>query len=123
MPLLVVGIFVHGNARADEPLSAAELKAVLLGNTSIGSTSKGTPYWLYRNPDGSQALETDSGFTDEGNWWVTDDGKMCSKWEKIRDGAENCGKVYRVSKDRYRTTSADGNDAYFKQVQGNSENL
>ncbi|MDD9925825.1 MAG: DUF995 domain-containing protein [Rhodospirillaceae bacterium] len=83
LPLLIVAVAAPSLAHADDAMSAQEVKQVLTDNTAQGSTSRGTPYWLYRRADGTQALETDSGFSDEGEWSVKEDGTMCSEWKKF----------------------------------------
>lgn len=114
---------LSGIARADEPMTATQVKEAMIGNTSIGTTSRGGPYWVFRREDGTQAIETDSGFSDEGNWHITEDGQMCSTWEKIRGGEEQCLKYFPLGNDRYRYTRPDGSEADFKVVKGNPENL
>lgn len=123
LPLLIVAVAAPSLAHADDAMSAQEVKQVLTDNTAQGSTSRGTPYWLYRRADGTQALETDSGFSDEGEWSVKEDGTMCSEWEKIRDGEEHCTKIYRTGENRFYAIRTDGSKSVFKMLKGNPENL
>lgn len=118
-----IAVMASGIAHAEEPLTAAEVRAALLGNTGVGTTSRGDAYWVYRNPNGEQVLQTDGGFSDEGEWRITDDGELCSKWEKIRKGEELCLKFYRLGEDRYKYFKPNGDEAQFKVIKGNPENL
>ena len=123
LPLLFAAMAFQGTARADEALSAAEVKQILTGHTALGTTSRGSPYWLYRRADGTQSVETGSGFSDEGEWSVKDDGALCSVWEKIRDGEEHCTKIYRTGENRYYAIRTDDSKSVFKMLKGNPENL
>ena len=74
---------------AQSYLSAEEATKLLSGKTEVGKTSKGNDYSVHRRADGSQTLKTGN-FKDTGTWRVTNDGKLCSKWTKIRKGKERC---------------------------------
>ena len=52
-----------------------------------------------RFPDGTR--------TDTGHREITDDGRYCTTWEKLRDGAKRCGRVWKVG-DLYYGMLKDG---------------
>ncbi len=123
LPILFATFALSGIAKADQPLTPTQMKEALIGNTGVGTTSRGTPYWVYYRENGEQAIETDSGFSDEGTWRISDKGQWCSKWEKIRDGEELCLTIFPDGKDRIKYTKPDGSESGFKIVKGNPENL
>ena len=86
-------------------------------------TSRGMAYWAYRKPSGEQVIELNSGWSDEGEWWIGENDEFCSKWKKIRNGKAACGKILRVENNRYKFIKADGSAVDFKVVEGNPENL
>lgn len=88
---LLAVISLPKTAMPAEPMSAEEITTAIMGNTSIGANSRGMTYWVYRKPSGEQFIVMDSGWSDEGKWWIDDDGKLCSKWTKIRKGEPACG--------------------------------
>ena len=122
-PWVLINVAWYNIALSAEPMSAEEITTAFAGNTSIGSSSRGMAYWVYRKPNGEQFIEMDSGWSDEGKWWIDDDGKLCSKWTKIRKGEPACGKVLRKSDTRFVFVYSDGREEPFKVVKGNPENL
>jgi hypothetical protein len=57
-------------------------------------------------PDGRQEIEWDNG-KDTGRFRIENE-EFCSTWERLRNGAESCLKVYKVSEDEYEFMSSDG---------------
>jgi hypothetical protein len=57
-------------------------------------------------PDGRQEIGWDKG-QDTGQFRI-DNGQFCSTWKRLRNGAESCSKVYRVSEVKYEFISNDG---------------
>jgi hypothetical protein len=70
-------------------LNAAEIYALLSGNTASGTASNGQLYaMLFRN-DG-QLRFREGEFRDRGGWRVSTDGRLCATLKVIDVGAENC---------------------------------
>jgi hypothetical protein len=57
-------------------------------------------------PDGSVRVSW-SGGGDTGKWWIKD-GKFCTKYSQIRNGAEACFINYRTGPKEYVSFNADG---------------
>lgn len=60
-------------------LSAAEIEALLSGNTIIGTWS-GTSYRQYYGPDGTTLYTPDGGRADEGQWRTNPDTNDYESW-------------------------------------------
>ena len=110
-------------AKADEPLSSAELQEIFPGNTVTGKTPKGATFWLYRNPNGEVITVTDSGFYDKGKYWITDSNQICGKSPKKQKGKERCFTFYRAGQDQYKVVRPDGSDGLHTLIKGNPKNL
>jgi len=85
-------------AEGRSPATASELIAFFSDTTERDKTDRGLDYAVYRAPDGEQrGLVTWSGGSEEdvGQWRVDEEeGIICSRWERWRDGAERCYAVY-----------------------------
>jgi len=57
-------------------------------------------------PDGRQEIEWDNG-KDAGRFRIENE-EFCSTWERLRNGAESCLKVYKVSEYEFEFMSSDG---------------
>jgi hypothetical protein len=57
-------------------------------------------------PDGRQEIEWDNG-QDTGHFRIEND-EFCSTWRRLRNSAESCSKIYRVSEEKYEFISNDG---------------
>lgn len=57
-------------------------------------------------PDGVQKISS-TRTTDEGTWRIAD-GTQCSKWKKIRKGAERCTTWFEIAPKKYEVYSTDG---------------
>ena len=66
-------------------------------------------------PDGTR---TDTGYRE-----ITDDGRYCTTWKKLRDGAKRCGRVWKEG-DLYYGMVKDGYiGSRYRVKPGNVENL
>lgn len=61
---------------------------------------------LEYSPDGTQKFDNGQ-FTDEG-WWRIENNEYCSKWKKIRNGAERCYTWFKVEENTYEVFYPDG---------------
>ena len=111
---------------ADQLMTADELKQVFSNSTQTGiarSTSKGPQkYWLYKRADGSMTYMLEGGWKDEGRWWITDDGRSCTKLKKVRKGKTRCSRIYRDD-DQYKVIRPDGSETEFSVAPGNTQGL
>ena len=78
---LIAAPLVSAAPAGAEPgaLSAAEIEALLSGNTIIGTWS-GTPYRQYYAPDGSTLYVPEDGRADEGRWRTNPDTDDYESW-------------------------------------------
>ena len=71
------------------PLSAAEFRAELPGNTfGVGLVK------VFITPDGRQYSAVGTG-VDVGRWRITPEGLYCRAWNVLEGGRERCYRVYR----------------------------
>ena len=102
-------------------LSAAGLRATLVGNTGYGTSSDGNHWTGYNAPDGSAKTKYAWGI-DSGVWRITDDGHWCTRWNHIRVNREWCQTVFQEG-DTVRFVH-DGSVSSTAQLKsGNPENL
>jgi hypothetical protein len=82
--------------------TAAEFRAAVgtEGFTNWGHDKNGNDFVSYTAPNGTMAVKS-ANFADHGVWRLSPDGKVCLKWQKIRDGADTC-----------LTSYVNGNDVY-----------
>lgn len=111
---------------ANQLMTAQELKQVFSNSTQTGiarSTSKGPQkYWLYKRADGTMTYMLEGGWKDEGSWWITDDGRSCTKLKKVRKGKARCSKIYRDD-NQYKVIRPDGSETEFLVEPGNTQGL
>ena len=56
---------------------------------------------IYSDPNGKGKFRykrlwfQDGSITDRGHREITEDGRYCTKWRKLRDGRRRCGRVWR----------------------------
>ena len=106
--VILAALMVGGQpTNAQSYLSAEEVTVLLTDKTEVGKTSKGKDYSVHRRADGSQTIKAGN-FKDTGTWRVTDDGKLCSKWKKIRKGEERCDIRISVDGDKINMHGDDG---------------
>ncbi len=103
-------VFAGGPAQAgEERLSAAEIEALLSGNT-ISGVFNGTPYTQTFAPDGRTVYTPEGGQGDEGKWRVDAEEDQYESWwastgwtayEMARDG----GTLIFIASDGSRSTA------------------
>ncbi len=106
-------------------LNAEELRS-LLDHTFYDSEG----VWvIYYGPTGEGRLRfskrrfPDGTRTDTGHREITDDGRYCTTWKKLRDGAKRCGRVWRVGDLYYDMLKAGYIRSRYPVRPGNVENL
>jgi hypothetical protein len=88
-------------------LSGSEIQAVLAGNTASGTTSGGKPYYMKFGRGGTLNYREGATFVAVGDWRVTPDDQLCSRFVNVNSGAEQCYTLYR-SADGYVYERPDG---------------
>jgi hypothetical protein len=58
-------------------------------------------------PNGTRKLKYKGG-GDEGPYRIEKNGQFCSKWKKLRDGAEKCYRMYRTGENKIVAVNIDG---------------
>jgi hypothetical protein len=92
------------------PLTAEELRAAFTNHSLTGNDSKsGGTYTIYYDANGEQRGTWANGAdedSDVGRWEVTDEGRLCSVWNKWMKAERRCFLVY---------PDSDGGIAWFKE--------
>lgn len=107
---------------AEQALSPQELKALFSNSTQTGETGKAKKYWLYKRPDGTMTYKHEDGWTDEGKWWITDDGKSCTQLETVRKGVVRCSQILRID-NKFKVLRPDGSTMVISIEAGNTQDL
>lgn len=107
---------------AEQALSPQELKALFSNSTQTGETGKAKKYWLYKRPDGTMTYKHEDGWTDEGKWWITDDGKSCTQLETVRRGEVRCSQILRID-NKFKVLRPDGSTMVISIEAGNTQDL
>jgi hypothetical protein len=79
-------------ARGDAPLTAEEMKTVLLGNSIVGDNWDG-PYTVYFPAYGEMRGLRAAHYKDVGTWRADDD-TICATWDNWWGGVERCWGIY-----------------------------
>lgn len=109
LPLIVAlcSIVTVSTVQADgKKLSGDGIKALLSGASVSGTTSKGAPYRVMYNADGTVSLATEY-FSDTGTWRIKGD-TYCAKWKTIRRGNEACFSMVSHGDVDYHFINVDG---------------
>lgn len=89
------------------PLTQAELEQMHAQTRTVSWTNPaGRSGTATYEPDGTASV-TWAGGTDTGQWRISD-GRFCSQWKTLRNGAENCTRTYKVGDNEYRAYNPDG---------------
>lgn len=90
------------------PMGNQELKNLFSTHfeSSYYSAKRNNTITLQYYPDGTQKLISPT-FTDEGTYTIRG-GEQCSKWKKIRNGAEKCTTWFDIGDNKYETYDRDG---------------
>lgn len=120
---LILGLIWSTEAvTAEQALSTKELKVLFSNSTQMGESRKAKKYWLYKRPDGTMTYKHEDGWTDEGKWWITDDGKSCTQLETVRKGKTRCSQIFRIG-DKYKVVRPDGSTHVIAVEAGNTQGL
>jgi hypothetical protein len=106
-------------------LDSAALRAMFVDMTASGiSVTSGQPYSSYYAPDGTVRLESGTSFRAAGQYRITEDGRLCSAYQSMRGGQENCSSFFRDGSKVFRVAD-DGRVYEFKEQfrQGNPDRL
>jgi len=82
-------------------LSAAELRSLLIGNTASWSTCLGNIFHVYHAPNGSLKGKFKARYYDTGTWKISGSNEVCRTWNKWRESAVQCFRVYRTDSHLY----------------------
>jgi hypothetical protein len=109
------------------PLTAAEAKTELTGNTMSGTFKplNDAPISTFYGDGGKVAAKIGgmANDQDKGEFRIDDAGQVCTRWSKWNDKKESCGKLYRVA-DKLQFYTPSGSLAVVGTVvKGNSEKL
>jgi hypothetical protein len=114
--LVVIGVILasHGCAFHELRLTAAgakildqsDLEQLFFADRTVKFEIPGGLATVRYYPDGRQEIGWDKG-QDTGHFRIEND-QFCSTWKRLRNGAESCSKVYRVSEEKYEFISDDG---------------
>jgi hypothetical protein len=89
------------------PLTQSELEALYARTRTIrGTRADGLAVTGTYTQDGVAKLDWGRG-ADEGSWRITE-GKFCTKYQVIRDGAERCFTIYKTGENEYKSFFPDG---------------
>jgi hypothetical protein len=99
-----------GSTVAPAHLSGAEVERILSGNTASGTTSAGQPYVMRFSPGGMVTLSEAGSSVREGTWHVAPDGRLCSQFDKVDAGFDDCYTLHR-SGSGYMYEGSDGHPA------------
>jgi hypothetical protein len=106
------------------PLSGAEIRAALLGNTAYGKSPTGEGWTMWIAPDGKMTVRgttlNGSMFGDTGTGKAEAD-RWCVVWDLLRQGQPLCLSVYKDG-DQYRNYAPDGHlESTYTIKPGNTE--
>jgi hypothetical protein len=93
-------------------LTGAQLQAIYASGKPVVSSGKslesGNSWKLARDGKDQQMIKVANGdFSDTGTYRIADN-MICSKWKKIRDGAETCSTMYVLPDGTYEAADEKG---------------
>jgi hypothetical protein len=95
-------------------LNQSELEHLFYAERTVEfSSSSGRATVIYF-PDGRQEIDWGSG-NDQGNFRIKNE-EFCSTWSRLRNGAESCSKVYKISEKEYEFIGSDGTSAAIMHI-------
>jgi hypothetical protein len=99
-------LLVSGAAWAAAPLTAAEVKTLIAGNSASGfADALGKNYTAYYAADGNFVQVLEDKKRRQGAWKVTDDGHFCTQFPSEQ---ERCTRVMPSGKGEYQRVKDDG---------------
>jgi len=87
-----------------EKLGDTSIKARVTGQAATGTMPNGREVAVSWRADGTNTIS--GAVSDDGDWRIQD-GRLCHKWKKIRNGAESCATLYSL-RDRIYAFNPDG---------------
>lgn len=104
-------------------LDAAEIRDRMVNMTTYTKGQDNRDYMSYAAPDGTIRLRGGD-FFDKGTYRIEADGRLCLKWEVIRDGVETCQTVWSANgKDYFVLPDGNVSSVAYKRAAGNPEHL
>ena len=113
--ILAIVLFSQSCATPEKKLQDSSAKLLtqseLMELFSIDRTAtfvlqKGYTATAYYSKNGDQKIKHSNGM-DEGTYRI-ENGTFCSKWKKMRNGEEKCGRFYKIDENEYTSVSLDG---------------
>jgi hypothetical protein len=87
-------------------MSQSDMEQLFYAERTVRFSFPGGLATVRYHPDGRQEIEWDNG-KDAGRFRIENE-EFCSTWERLRNGAESCLKVYKVSEYEFEFMSSDG---------------
>src|SRR5262249_34850996 len=100
-PGTVVVVPGSGTSVAPARLTAIELDTLIAGHAASGVTTSGAPYVMDFTRGGTVKYREGANFESVGTWRITPAGEMCTRFNNINSGIENCYTVYRNGNNTY----------------------
>src|SRR5262249_14256462 len=107
-PGTVVVVPGSGTSVAPPRLSAGEIDTLISGSTVSGTTVSGAPYFMKFTRGGTVSYREGSNFDATGTWRIAPTGELCSRFNNINSGIENCYTIYRNSNNTFTYERPDG---------------
>ncbi len=99
-------MFLSGTALAGGPLTAAEVKTLIAGNSASGfADALGKNYTAYYALDGKLVQVLENGKRRQGAWKVADSGHFCTQFPTE---TERCTRVAPADNGEYQRVKDDG---------------
>jgi hypothetical protein len=95
-------------------LNQSELEQLFYADRNVDFSSSSGGASVRYFPDGRQEIEWSSG-KDSGTFRIENE-EFCSTWSRLRNGAESCSKIYKISETVYEFIGSDGTSAGIMQI-------
>ena len=80
------------------PLSGAEIKKLIVGNTVNGAVGAESFSFYYQAPVSVSGVIGVQGGNDSGTWKIVGEDTYCNEWDSFFDGVERCYQWYRTER-------------------------
>jgi hypothetical protein len=113
-------LVISGAAWAANPLTATEVKALIVGNSAAGfADALGKNYTAYYSPEGKLTQVLENGKRRQGTWKIVDDGHFCTQFPTE---TERCTKIFPAENGQYQRVKDDGmvTNTFKKFTKGNA---
>lgn len=117
---MMILLTMSGAAWSAAPLDAAQVKALIGGNSASGfADALGKNYTAYYAPDGKLTQVLENKKRRQGTWKITDDGKFCTQFPTE---PERCTRVVPSENGEYQRVKDDGmvTNTFKKFYKGNA---